>query len=105
MRRPLERSIQATVLGRLKQLRQEDPSLCYRKRHGSAFAVAGDPDITGVWRGTPFEIELKQPGEDPTPLQRLRLQEWAAAGALTFVVHDPAELAAALQKIATSRQC
>jgi hypothetical protein len=82
-----------------------DSTLAYRKRHGSAFATAGDPDIHGVWRGIPFEIELKQVGQNPTPLQTARLQEWSRAGSLTFVVHTPAEFDAALQKIATFAKC
>lgn len=103
-RPPLERSIKISVLRHLKELRRQDPSLCYRKRHGSAFVTAGDPDICGLWRGVHFEIELKQPGENPTPLQRLRLEEWGRAGARTFVVHNLLEFQRAIEEIATWRR-
>ena len=97
--KPLERSLQHTVLRRLKALRATDPALAFRKRHGSAFGVQGDPDIHGVWRGVAFEIELKQPGQDPTPLQQARLKEWSAAGATVGVVHSTAELDTFLDRL------
>jgi hypothetical protein len=73
----------------------------FRKRPGTAGAVAGDPDITGLWRGVHFELELKQPGANPTPLQQLRLAEWAAAGAVTAVVRSVDDLRQVLAEIAT----
>lgn len=64
-----------------------------RKRHGTVFAVRGDPDLYGVlplthpvWPGRHFELEVKRPGERPTPLQITRLSEWEKAGALVGVV-------------------
>src|SRR5215831_18376767 len=64
----------------------------YRKRHGTAFGTKGDPDLYLLWHGVHVEIELKRPGEDPTPLQRERLAEWEAYGAPTKVVHSVEEL-------------
>jgi hypothetical protein len=89
---PLERHLQKSILRHLKQLSLEAPGLLFRKRHGTAMGVAGDPDIYGLWNGHHFEIELKVPGEHPTPLQALRLGEWAKAGALTAVIHSVQEL-------------
>lgn len=102
---PRERSLQKSVLNHLKKLREQDPTLIYRKRHGTALGVAGDPDIYGVWRGIPFEIELKRPGESPTPLQRLRLHEWAQAGACGAVIHSTHELEELLGQLATKIRC
>lgn len=89
MSKPLERHLQATVLRRLNALRARDNRLAFRKRHGSAMGVAGDPDVYGVWAGVAWELELKAPGEEPTPLQRARLSEWARAGCVTGVVDNP----------------
>jgi hypothetical protein len=79
-----------------KIMKRLAPLCKVRKRHGSGFAVRGDPDLFGclpldhpVWPGRHFELEVKRPGEKPTPLQNTRLAEWQAAGALTGVVSDP----------------
>lgn len=93
---PLESQLQRSVERRLKDLHRTDPSFVWRKRHGSAFTTAGDPDLFGCWRGVPFEIELKRPGESPTLLQAARLSEWAAAGARCFTIHSLPELDAAI---------
>jgi hypothetical protein len=96
---PLEGSLKKSVLAHLGKLRAADPTLAFRKRHGSVMGRAGDPDIHGVWRGVPFEIELKRPGEEPTPLQAERLKEWGQAGAYTGVVHNMDELRKWLSEI------
>jgi hypothetical protein len=80
-------------------LQAEDKTLVFRKRHGTLTAVAGDPDLYGVWRRIPFEIELKAEGKNPTILQAARLMEWELAGAFTFVVHSLQELESALEAI------
>jgi hypothetical protein len=96
---PLERALQKRVLKHLEKLRQSDPTLVYRKRHGTVMGVTGDPDIYGLWAGIHFEIELKREGEEPTMRQRLRHQEWALAGARGAVVHNSTELTAFLSQI------
>jgi hypothetical protein len=67
------------------------PGCLVRKRHGDAFGVAGDADLYGSIRGRHFELEVKRPGNKPTPLQVRRLAEWAAAGAIVGVVHSVEE--------------
>ena len=66
------------------------------KLHISGLQRAGDPDIFFCLRGRMGVIEVKVPGKKPTPLQEHRLAAWAAAGALTAVVHSLAEARAAL---------
>jgi hypothetical protein len=61
-----------------------------RKLHGTAASVAGDPDFYGSFMGCAFAIEIKRPGGEATPLQKARLAEWDAAGAITGCV-DSAE--------------
>lgn len=60
------------------------------KRHQAGWNRKGDPDITGCGgpSGRRFELETKQPGEGPTPLQEIRLREWSEAGAVTGVVRE-----------------
>jgi len=65
------------------------PGVIVRKRHGSAWGVAGDPDLYGSINGRHFEIEVKRSGADgPTPLQHARLRQWAATGALVGVARS-----------------
>jgi len=83
----LERHLQRSVERILKAT-----GICYRKRHGSGMGVAGDPDIYFLYKSIHVEIELKRPGEEPTPLQQLRLKEWGQAGAWVRVVHSTGDL-------------
>lgn len=73
-------------------VQEKYPRAVIRKRHGGVFGVAGDADLYGCLpTGRHFEIEVKQPGESATILQRKRLADWAAAGALTGVAHTVEE--------------
>lgn len=98
----LEAQLLASIRKRLKALADSDPTFQWRKRLGNPGAVTGDPDIHGVWRGRPFEMELKRPGESPTLLQQFRLSQWQKAGCRTFVVHSLDELDAALASLRPS---
>lgn len=66
----------------------------FRKRHGTAYGVAGDPDIYGSLNGKHVELEAKAPGERPTVLQERRLREWAETGAITGWFTSAAEAVA-----------
>lgn len=76
---------------------EKTPGVAVRKRHGTAMGKAGDPDLSGCYRGRHFELEVKRPGNEPTPLQWARLEEWRQAGALTGVVHNANEARACLE--------
>lgn len=56
-----------------------------RKVHGNAFQAAGIPDVDAVVHGRSVRIEVKQPGETPTPLQKRCMAELEAAGAFVTV--------------------
>jgi hypothetical protein len=77
----------AEILRTLRAL----PGVVVRKRHGSAWGVAGDPDLYGSVAGRHFEIEVKRPGKKPTPLQRERLKQWAVSGATVGVANSVEE--------------
>lgn len=62
------------------------------KVHGNASQMAGTPDLLCCVAGRFCAVELKQPGKDATPLQKKRLRDWQAAGALVGVVHTEVEL-------------
>jgi len=95
----LERHLQQSVLGYLRKLSRDDPSIVFRKRHGTVMGVAGDPDIYLLYKGRHAEIELKLPGNSPTTLQQVRLAEWGRAGALVGVVHSVTELRKLLSEV------
>ncbi|MBM3744574.1 MAG: VRR-NUC domain-containing protein [Acidobacteria bacterium] len=80
---------ESTLVRQIVAALRATPGVVVRKRHGSSWSVAGDPDLYGSFRGRHFEIEVKRPGADgPTPLQQTRLQQWAAVGALVGVARS-----------------
>jgi hypothetical protein len=87
-----ESAIVAQIIAALRAL----PGCVVRKRHSTAWGVAGDPDLYGSIGGRHFEIEVKRPGEHTTPLQEARLAEWRASGALTGVARSAQEALAIL---------
>ena len=82
-----EAALVAEILRALRAL----PGVIVRKRHGSAWGVAGDPDLYGSIQGRHFEIEVKRPGDRPTALQEARMKQWAATGALAGVARSVEE--------------
>jgi len=63
---------------------------------GTAWGIAGDPDLTGCYLGRHFELEVKTPAGALTRLQEARLAQWARVGAITAVVRSVSEALAAL---------
>lgn len=51
-------------------------------RHGGMYDIKGNPDITGCLNGRRIEIEVKQPGQKPTPIQFAVMRKWEKAGAV-----------------------
>jgi len=87
-----ERAVVRAILAYLNKL----PGCLARKRWGGGMGVAGDPDIDACIRGRSLQLEVKRPGEKPTPLQLKRLEEWRNAGAITGVVTSVEETMAVL---------
>ncbi len=88
-----ESAIVAEIVAELREI----PCCVVRKRHSTAWGVIGDPDLYGSIRGRHFEIEVKRPGEHPTPLQKARLAQWRASGAHTGVARSVEEALAILR--------
>jgi len=84
-------SREAALVGDILRALKALPGVIVRKRHGSAWGVAGDPDLYGSVNGRHFEIEVKRPGARPTALQQARLKQWAATGARVGVAHSVEE--------------
>ena len=93
-----ERAIVKAILAYLNSL----PGCLARKRWGGGMGVAGDPDIDACIRGRSVQLEVKRPGEKPTPLQLKRLEEWRQAGALVGVVTSVGEVRDIFEKISFS---
>jgi hypothetical protein len=74
---PFERSIQSSII---KALNEDARTVVRCRSADSVGHVAGDPDIYGSIGGIHVEIEVKVPGEEPTPLQFHRLAQWSAIG-------------------------
>ncbi len=89
---PREAALVKQILAALRSA----PGVVARKRHGSAWSVAGDPDIYGSIRGRHFELEVKRRDGVVTELQQARLRDWARAGALVGVARSVAEALAIL---------
>lgn len=49
---------------------------------------AGHPDIVCLVQGRMFGIEVKQPGKNPTALQKKRLRQIESAGGCGIVAHS-----------------
>jgi hypothetical protein len=69
------------------------------KIHGSEMQEQGLPDILGCLRGRAVALEVKMPGEGPTPLQAFRLAEYARAGAVASVVYSADQAIALLDEL------
>lgn len=61
------------------------------KSHGNEFTESGTPDILGAVRGLALAVEIKWGDNQPTALQKKRLQQWADAGAITGVAWSESE--------------
>lgn len=69
------------------------------KVHGGPTMMAGLPDIVGVYRGYSIWLEVKMPGEEPTPIQRQRIQQIRKAGGDAFVVYSVEDAVRVLRHI------
>jgi hypothetical protein len=56
----------------------------YTKYHGSPYSHKGVPDLLICWNGTFVAVEVKVPGEKPTPAQALQIANIIKAGGKAF---------------------
>lgn len=67
-------------------LESEWPTSWWTKFHGGPFTPAGVPDLIGCVEGCMCALEVKQPGEEASPVQRRRIAHLRRAGAISGVV-------------------
>jgi hypothetical protein len=82
-----ETSITNGILKYLKSL----PNTWWMKVHGSAFQVAGVPDIMGLLWGHGVGFEVKVPGNKQQPIQVYAAKNITDGGGMCFVVHSVCE--------------
>ena len=65
------------------------PECRAKKKHSGKFG-GGDPDLSGVYRGRAFFVEVKKLDGLLTELQAAELEKWREVGAAVFVgIYDP----------------
>jgi hypothetical protein len=57
----------------------------------------GKPDITGATHGIRIEIEMKAPGQNPTPIQMQHLTAWESIGCIAGWVDNLEEFKAMIR--------
>ena len=69
------------------------------KLHGSAYSLAGIPDVLCLRDGKAYFIEFKRPGEEPTKIQQHRIRELIAHGCPTTVCRSPGDVREFLEAV------
>lgn len=87
-----------TILSKKVLLRLRAEGGWWFKVHGGPFQTSGIPDILGCYNGSLIAIELKNPGEEPTDLQSIVMEELQKAGAIVGVAHTVKEAVAIRDK-------
>ena len=83
---------------------EKTPGIWAVKVHADAVQGTGLPDIIGCDRGTFWACEAKQPGAQPTKIQRHTLEKIQRTGGLAFVAHSLGEFLAALGREETDAE-
>lgn len=80
------------IVRAIRERLAREPGVKVIKIRGGLGQEAGTPDILGcalrpgMTHGVMLALEVKRPGQKPTALQKKRLAEWQAAGAIAAVV-------------------
>jgi Holliday junction resolvase len=93
-RRPTEKSIVAKGMAVARGL-----GFYAVKLHGSAYSLAGIPDVLCLRDGKAYFIEFKRPGEEPTKIQQHRIRELIAHGCPTTVCRSPGDVREFLEAV------
>jgi len=91
---PLEKNIVARVMAQGRAL-----GYWVTKYHGNAFTMSGVPDVLAIKDGRACWLECKRPGQQPTPIQILRMKELREAGCPVAVVTSADEARAFLESV------
>jgi hypothetical protein len=95
---------EARLVRRIQRYITERGGRCFKIHGGdNPFQEAGIPDILVCFQGRFLGLEVKLPGEEPSPVQRKVLSEIKAAGGIARVVTTVEEVAALLDKLDRKR--
>ena len=64
------------------------------KHHGSIYSQVGVPDLLVCFKGRFYGIEVKAPGESPSPLQLENIKRIKDSGGIAFVTDNLEEVKA-----------
>jgi hypothetical protein len=81
---------EAAIVSKIRAV-LEDLGAYVEKNHGSQFQHRGRPDLEGCLKGQFIAFEVKQPGQEPEPLQALALELIRRAGGKAAAVHSVEE--------------
>lgn len=84
--------LESTITAAIKRAAEAD-GWWVMKIHGSQYQLAGVPDLLCLKAGLAAFIEVKQPGKQPTAIQRKRMQEIASIGRVACFVASDVETA------------
>lgn len=94
---PTERSITRAIKAAL----DKEPSVWHLKYAGGFYGTAGIPDLIVCVRGKFVALEVKQPGNYPTQIQRHVSAKITSAGGLCVTVRSVDEALAVVRGIIT----
>jgi hypothetical protein len=92
------------LVRRIQLLIDERGGRCFKIHGGdNPFQEVGIPDILACYRGRFLGLEVKLPGEEPSPMQWKVLDEIRAAGGIARVVRTVVEVTDLLDKLDKKR--
>jgi hypothetical protein len=95
---PVAKQPESKVSTRIMKKWREMGAFCY-KVHGSAFQMAGIPDISGVFMGSSVWCETKMPGNHTSLVQDVRINQLRQAGAHVVVAYSVTDATDMLQHL------
>lgn len=94
LRRPKESAVLAAIVRYLKAIKAKGHGVWWLKVHGGPMQTAGVPDLVVIVDGRTYWLEVKRPGEEPTPLQAHTHEQMRTAGAEVTTVRSVEDVAA-----------
>lgn len=94
---------EATIVNRIMAYLRAEGFFTW-KNHGSQYSLAGLPDVMACREGQLWAIEVKQPGKQPTELQKHRLEELKNVGAVSFVAWSLEDVKQAVEGLGEMRE-
>lgn len=81
-------ALEKKIENEIKSYLRDDVGAYVIKYHGNQFSQVGVPDILACHMGHFYGIEVKQPGEEPTELQKYNIKRINETGGTAFVAES-----------------